>query len=1057
MKRWKAWLDADRGKQIALLVSILALTCLLAGLLHVPRLYPVDYGQYKAILQQSGLTYIKSDAGSDTLQYVRAVTAFAYAHFSWAKLFSPSSPGSLVYGVALVRLLTEPFGIGFSVDALAAVWVALLLLAVYSLTRSGYRLIGSAVLVPGLVLCLIFSDPNFSAMLRGLYPQGAAIVFTLLFLAAALRAFTTAKGTGVSCLLPLAISGALFLKVQSPMLVFLPVVVIVFLLVLKQEYAGMAKRLFSAVLCLTVFLAGLVPAVRSFAGDPDFHSEAATYHSVFGALLPSSPNAEKDLAAFGLDKSYAADIGFSYYEQESSYAHDPRNEAEAQKLFTAITPEKVAKFYLFHPYRLADVVKNLPLQLNGYDNTRNIGAGEVTTSNFYTTRADGGPLAQLRLLWPGGYGPFFLVCMISVAGVLLSAVLKRRLGLLCTALGLLCAVAYLPLCVMLCGYDGIAQLRLYQVFLQDLLLLFIVGVGIPAARRVSVWLTEYSDHPVKYRIPEVRQTTEWAASHSLGIKISRLLFRMTDNRRRIVTVTALIALSMTAFLEFRAPHAACVNNGDFGRMMSQLGINWTSENYFDSGSQANHHAIEQYAWSVPFDWKCLTPLKPTYSLYLFVSVVRLFSEPFGQPLNTWVLSILMSAVAAACIVLITRDLYAVLKRWSLAVGIGLCAVLCSETYLVWYNGLFGESCILIGLLMSIACAVHLAMMPRMGKNRLFWFAGLLLSLGVLLCAKSQMLMALPGALFLLAMLLWLHRPYRIDYSILNGVVGVVLCAVLCISSFGVYSSDRMEQGATIKSNLWHTYFYGIFMISDDPVGDMEKLGVDTAMAPDIGKAVSFDENAEYVYSPLSKEAQTAFYDHVSMFTALKWYLTHPAKLWYMLDHAASQAHELYTGYRVYAGQDYSAPHDAVDGFGLWLYWRSVFAPAVFFGYILFYGVLLIAAVRRMLRRALSPGKRALWGVVIFVMIVGVLQYPLTVLGNGFADNQKQLFPFLMCHDLLVLLVLILGLRWLWRRSVTSEAVSGWSVKELFQNIGRNVQNKFLNVGTIKFKRVGVHK
>ena len=36
-----------------------------------------------------------------------------------------------------------------------------------------------------------------------------------------------------------------------------------------------------------------------------------------------------------------------------------------------------------------------------------------------------------------------------------------------------------------------------------------------------------------------------------------------------------------------------------------------------------------------------------------------------------------------------------------------------------------------------------------------------------------------------------------------------------------------------------------------------------------------------------------------------------------------------------------------------------------------------------------------------VMFVGVMQYPLSVIGNGFADNNKQMYTFMLCHDLLV--------------------------------------------------------
>ena len=49
------------------------------------------------------------------------------------------------------------------------------------------------------------------------------------------------------------------------------------------------------------------------------------------------------------------------------------------------------------------------------------------------------------------------------------------------------------------------------------------------------------------------------------------------------------------------------------------------------------------------------------------------------------------------------------------------------------------------------------------------------------------------------------------------------------------------------------------------------------------------------------------------------------------------------------------------------------------------------------------------------MITGVLQFPLSVLGNGFADNQKQLFCFSLCHDFLLggtLLLILRLLLWL---------------------------------------------
>ena len=43
----------------------------------------------------------------------------------------------------------------------------------------------------------------------------------------------------------------------------------------------------------------------------------------------------------------------------------------------------------------------------------------------------------------------------------------------------------------------------------------------------------------------------------------------------------------------------------------------------------------------------LTLLKPTYSLYWFVSAARLLTEPFGLPFSTWILAWLMGFAGIA--------------------------------------------------------------------------------------------------------------------------------------------------------------------------------------------------------------------------------------------------------------------------------------------------------------------------------------------------------------------------------------------------------------------------
>ena len=57
----------------------------------------------------------------------------------------------------------------------------------------------------------------------------------------------------------------------------------------------------------------------------------------------------------------------------------------------------------------------------------------------------------------------------------------------------------------------------------------------------------------------------------------------------------------------------------------------------------------------------------------------------------------------------------------------------------------------------------------------------------------------------------------------------------------------------------------------------------------------------------------------------------------------------------------------------------------------------------MVRRKVSPRNKLLIATFLGIMLIGALQYPLTAIGNGFADNHKQLYGFMICHDMLLAL------------------------------------------------------
>ena len=1019
----REWFASSLSWRVCLLTLACAALCLAHGFSSEPRLYPVDYGQYEPVLRQCSLTWTEEDLALGELQYGRPVTAFRYTRFAWSSLLTPQAGGGLVYLTALCRVLTQPFGLNFSTDLLAFLEALLLTAAAVLLMLSLRRLFPRVWFCPLILLCGMFADGNFCAMLRGLYPEGAAVTLSLLLTALTLYAFSLPGERRAAFLPPVIVLSFITVKSLIPLIVFLPLIIAAIAALFITAQVIRRKKYALAVACALLLIAGCTSTLSQDSADADYFSDASVYESVFNTMLPAADEPEKLLAQFGLSADYAEDIGKSYYEEAEQYAHNPRNAAEAEALFSHLTVNSVFGVYLRNPGVLYRVLENAQSRIrDGFENTRNLTL-TPNASGYSATRAAQSLLFVLWRMLPHTEWMFLAAqALLLVGGVALAAV-RRQARPLWFSLTALCASLFLPFCVILDGYGQAQEYLLFQLFLT--LLLWAEGLSLAAAvlPKVTQWLTRYADEPYQMEDVAGLPAAENGAGQMAGRKLWKGVIAFADNPKRVVCLTAVIAIAVLCLAFLPADHPAGVNNGDYGRMMEQLDLTWSSVYYFDNESQVQREAIEEYAYAAPFQPLKLTPLKSTYSLYWFASVVRLMTEPFGRMFSTLLLAWVMGITGALCVVSIVRDLHPLLKKWTLAAALLLCAMLFSETYLTWYDSLYGEGCILIGLLMTLACAVHLLLMPR-EKNwrRVLWLAALALSLNILVTAKAQMLMAAPGAVALFALISFYQRPYRYDLQALQGLISLAVCAVLLFSSVSVYQTDRTEDSVSQKHTMWQAYFYGIFMISDDPLADMEALGVDTAMAADIGKHVDFSEDAEYVYAPLSEEAERAFYSHVSIGTILSWYLTHPDKLWYMLDHAAQESQSLYSSFRVYSGQNYSAAHDTVSGFNLWPGWRAYLTPGSFLGYVLLYGALLILCLRQTLKRGAPAQQRVLCALPLFLMVTGVLQFPLSVLGNGFADNQKQLFCFSLCHDLLLGGSLLLAFRWLWNRGRPKPAV-----------------------------------
>ena len=1005
----------------SLVFALLALLCLIIGSRQQPVLYPVDYGQYEGFLKQCGLTWTQEDLKRGELYFTRPLTRFDYTHFSWMKLLSPSSEYSTTYAAAIVRILTKPFGLQFRADYLFAVWSLILCTAVYFITFSLRKIFSHGWgILPGM-LCLLFTDGNFAAMFRGLYPQGAMIAYGLLYLGFLLDEFARYKAGQNAKLLPMAVSAGLFLTSDTSMLLFLPFVVIVFIWFLIPVIRTCDYRLRQWIPACLIMLTTVLNVVQFDTETDIYFSKASRYQSVFNVMLPAADDASLLLLEFGLDDSYLPDVGKSYYEDPSGFAHSPADDEEAEKLFSALSLDNLLFFYQTHPKLFVRVMRNIPARTNAYVNPANL-SWDIGKSGSRFSHTGEGPMGFVRMMLPYNWFVFVRVLLFGCAAVIILSFQKKYRASLLFLPAMAGAILYLPACVILGGYSSASQFMLFQVFMMDLTLGLLLTFLFFCVSRISIWALRYTKTP----IPETAAFVDVPFSahgsdetSTFWNTISRGYRFIAENRVRSALFIALVAAVMMLMTLLRPNHSGLVNNSDFDRMMRNIDLGWQQKWLDDPDGQVLHWVIEDYEWLKPFNWKKLTFLDPTFGLYSFVSLSRVITDFLEIPyMNTFVLECLMALISLLCLTLLTYDLHPLLKKYTPVLGLLLCALFCSENSLTWYNGLYGEGAVMLGLLLSIACAVHLAVMKPLGSFKAWiWFLILTYSLFIFTTSKSQMMLAVPFALLLMCVLAWYHKP---KIKLLLPIFAVFVCALMVFEGYGTYkeySLERNSESNVNMANMWQAYFYGIFMISDDPIGDMEELGIDTKMAPDIGKWVTNDSpDADYVYFPHSMAAKAAFTDHVNTGTIISWYLRHPLKLIYMLNHAAGVSRELYTGFRVYKGQDYSDWEHLipVDGLGLWQYWRGKIAPYTFWGYCIFYvislGLIGFALFKN--KRKLKPSWRMLCYILLFIMGSGVLQYPLSVVGNGFADNQKQMFGFSICHDILTLVLITAGIYWI---------------------------------------------
>ncbi|MDO5574850.1 MAG: hypothetical protein Q4G60_12825 [bacterium] len=1002
LKKFFQYEDRNFAYAFLILAGIILFSVLYAG----KRPGVVDWGNYENTMLQTDLSYTQETLEApDELHYIKVIETFDYKPFEPARLVQAKPTISMYYPVAVVRLFSEPFGIPFSTANLALVYAAMTLVSLFYILKALYRIMGYRAAVIALWIDFMLMGSEYIVWFNSLEMEACIFTGLLMFIAAVLNSITKDKGSFHSLFSVVFSAWFLLNAKEIYTAVMLPAVLL--LIVALAYYHRPAegfqvKKLVLLVACVTLMVISSYNLARnSYVLD----AQANRYDSVYGGLLMVCDNPKEVIAELGLPGETIRDVGKSFYLGEDEYALNPRSEEAESLIFDRISVEKMFTYYMKHPAQFTLMLRETIPYSNTYANNRFAHVGEKTDENA-TTVYDFSWWSMVRnVLIPSNIDFYYVFTIASVLICLFYYLMSRkdqvRIRLIAYIAFTLMTFSQLFIPFLLSGWGYMLKeefsFTLFQDFILLITMIFLVKMayilGAQIGENEEAWREELyhysgdqtaSVHPIRNRLISRANRINAYLNHNLWNK-----------RLKAAAVMTLFAGLIILYVMFFPPRIGSRNNGDFGRVMDAIGVRYTREYRIDHDLPTKM-LIEDFEWQ-PYDWNRLTYKNPSLSNVYVAGILRALDEPRGILYSSLKAAIIYAVILILSFGMIFYQLYDMfgVKKFLILSPVIMIMFL-GKMHLGWINSMFGEGVIYVSLIALTACAISIVNAKR-GKG-LWLFLPFLFFVLMFCDAKGQVTISFP-ILLLLAVILFAYHFFtekwylKIPMLIVVGILG----AVICQSALGVYQKNNSENSSM---NVWQSMFTGLLVVVDDPYRTLEDFDLDTRMAADIGKHAYY-ENDEYFIGPLTPEAETEIFSKIDTIKILKYYISHPKYLYRILNYAAEGAADPMPDWFMFLGQRDDLEHDEVTRFSYWEEFRRGIVPRSFIMYFIVYGIVIIYTGRGLWKDRKNQDLRWQLLRILFLAItlVGILQFPLSVIGNGLTDNVKQMYLFRLCYDI----------------------------------------------------------
>ena len=992
---------------IAFCVTSIAMLLLIGIFMKNPRPSLLDTGQYDLLLQEFGLSRSESLYSSDEY-YTKANEQFQIETTPWKELLLIKPTRSLVYPIRIICFICSFLQLPFSTVYLTMLLAVMLLSAIYIFIKSLYVHIKGFSAVVGGMLCFIIFCGNYVIPMNSLYSKGMFLVSLFGFAAAVLRGSALLKNDTISkksILLPIAITALLLLNSMETMVVIYPFVIgiCIYYTIKCSKKSHCSIKYY---ICSILMVLGITYSCFSFYMNSSLlFSKVNLYQTVFDGVLVHSQDPEQALASFGLEEEFIQDIGKTAFYPETEYYIAPLDEENNAKIYDHLSYWKVGKYYSSHISELMETAKEAlvataKIDYNQFiytnDNLKDGHKEQVVRNEWWNL---------LRDLLYSSHKFYVILCLfMGVIGVFFFFCNSRKLAYAFWILTV-SDFALLLLIIFAAGDTGFTEYSYSFQVLADVMLVMILTTSCVAVNKAYQFifyskLSERKQEPSSFVAEAYVPLLEENYLKSKKKKVSQF-FDLVSKNRKVFVGCATVVCGLIMFIVMFLPRIGAYNNGDFGRIMDAMNLTYVPEDYYNPSEQYTTKVIERYNYIEPYDWSGIRPSKLRLSQTYVSAIMRIAYQLTGIGFSTAIVAGFYLILVLLSFSVIMKTAYQWLGKYAGVLAVIFIVMFCGSDNLGWLNSLFGEGVGFVGLMLVIASSLSLLEKKKGDKGVLLRFVLLGGSSIFLTCGKSQYTVLCPILIIWLLILVVHYMPSKLRQRFLVCAATSLWLVMISTAAFSVY---RQDSKISSQDTLYQGLCNGILVVAEDPEQALSELGLDSSLVQDAGKNAYLPDE-EYYCVPRSELAEKLIYSKVSTLDYLLWYITHPSSFYKMLNVAAKASEADMPDYNLYVGEKTTEDHRTVSKLNLWKEVRPYVTPSYFLGYVFSFGILVLYCFVKMKSKKTDGKSKLYYMMFLIIMAVGVFEFPLTVIGNGYSDNIKQLYLFRVVFDIMILVVI----------------------------------------------------